>query len=54
MSEPNQLINQMAKAMGVEIDDYILKICIKLLDQGIDPAKLASSIKKVYNETDRF
>lgn len=51
-SNPNDIVVQMAKTLGVQgIDESTLHLCVILLDQGVDPSRLASSIKKINNET---
>lgn len=50
--DANSLIAELAKILGIsEIDEPTLQLCVKLLDQGIDPGKLAESIKKINTET---
>lgn len=44
---------ELAKMLDVkEIDESTLQLCIKLLDQGVDPKVLATSITKIRNETE--
>lgn len=51
-SNPNSLIIELAQLLNItEIDDATLQVCIKLIDQGIDPQQLAAYILKINNET---
>lgn len=51
-SNPNSLIIELAQLLNItEIDDATLQVCIKLIDQGIDPEQLAAYILKINNET---
>lgn len=51
--DANGLVLEMARILGVnEIDESTLQLCIKLLDQGVDPKQLASQIIKIKSETD--
>lgn len=50
-NSPNSLMIDLAKLLNVNIDETTLQLCIKLLDQGVDPLQLADSINKVNNET---
>lgn len=51
-SNPNPLIIELAQLLNItEIDDATLQVCIKLIDQGIDPQQLAVYILKINNET---
>lgn len=48
----NRLLVEVADLLNIkEIDDSTLQVCIKLIDQGIDPQQLASYILKINNET---
>ena len=48
----NSLIIELANLLSIkEIDDTTLQVCIKLIDQGIDPQQLATYILKINNET---
>lgn len=49
---PNDLIVELAALLNItEIDNATLQVCIKLIDQGIDPQQLANYILKINNET---
>lgn len=49
----NAMALELAKMLDVkEIDESTLQLCIKLLDQGVDPKVLATSITKIRNETE--
>lgn len=51
--DANGMVLEMASILGVtEIDESTLQLCIKLLDQGVDPKVLASQILKIKSETD--
>lgn len=48
----NQLIIELAKTLNVsEIDDTTLQLCVKLIDQGVDPKQLAEHIIRIKRET---
>lgn len=48
----NTLITDLARLLNIgEIDDSTLQLCIKLLDEGVDPQVLALSIQKIKSET---
>ena len=48
----NRLYIELADLLNIkEIDDTTLQVCIKLIDQGIDPQQLATYILKINNET---
>lgn len=48
----NTLLVELADLLNIkEIDDTTLQVCIKLIDQGIDPQQLANYILKINNET---
>lgn len=48
----NELVISLSKLLGIEIDDSMLQLCVKLLDQGVDPEVLAKSISNIRNETE--
>lgn len=49
---PNELIAELAKLLDIkEIDEPTLQLCIKLIDEGVDPQALAESILKINKET---
>lgn len=48
----NVLALELARMLDIkDIDDSTLQLCMKLLDQGVDPKLLADSISKIRNET---
>lgn len=47
----NDLVIQLAELLGVgSIDSNTLKLCIKLLDEGVNPEILATSITRMKKE----
>lgn len=50
-SNANDLVINLFKLMEIkEIDEITLQLCIKLLDQNVDPEKLAINIININNE----
>jgi len=50
--DTNTLLAELARILNVtDIDASTLQLCTKLIDQGVDPKKLASAIKNIKNET---
>lgn len=48
----SSLLVELADLLNIkEIDDTTLQVCIKLIDQGIDPQQLATYIMKINDET---
>lgn len=48
----NALVTELAKLLQIaEIDDSTLQLCVKLLDQGVDPEALAHHIVSINKET---
>lgn len=49
----NVMISELARLMNcIELDDAVLKLCIKLLDEGkVDPQQLANQIIAIRKET---
>lgn len=47
------MISELARLMNcIELDDAVLKLCIKLLDEGkVDPQQLANQIIAIRKET---
>lgn len=51
-TDTNKLLAEIARILNVtEIDDSTLQLCVKLMDQGVDPQKLATAIKNIKKET---
>lgn len=47
----NDLVVELAGLLGVRsIDPNTLKLCIKLLDEGVNPEMLATSITRIKKE----
>lgn len=47
----NDLMIELAELLGVKsIDPNTLKLCIKLLDEGVNPEILAKSITRIKKE----
>ena len=43
--DPNVMISELARLMNcIELDDTVLQLCVKLLDEGVDPNQLANQI----------
>lgn len=51
MSDANTQIIELAKIMGVDIDSTTLNLCIRLIDEGVDPQELARCIVQIKRET---
>lgn len=52
-TDSNALVAELARILNVtEIDASTLQLCTKLMDQGVDPRKLASAIKSIKRETE--
>lgn len=50
--DANGLVAELAKLLHIdEIDENALRICIKLIDQGVDPQSLAESIRRIKHES---
>lgn len=50
--DTNALLAELARILNVtEIDDSTLQLCVKLMDQGVDPQRLATAIKNIKKET---
>ncbi|WEJ96411.1 hypothetical protein PSN45_003950 [Yamadazyma tenuis] len=48
----NSMVTELVRLLNVdEVDDVTLQLCIKLLDQGVDPKQLARDILSIKNET---
>ncbi|CCG21875.1 hypothetical protein CORT_0B01560 [Candida orthopsilosis Co 90-125] len=48
---PNEILNDISKLLKVRgIDESTLSLCYKLLDEGVDPRKLAEKIKDIQKE----
>lgn len=51
-NDTNTLLAEIARILNVtDIDDSTLQLCVKLMDQGVDPQKLATAIKNIKKET---
>lgn len=51
-NDSSQQLFSIAKLLDVDvIDKSSLRLCMKLLDEGIDPQRLAHSVKKIKHET---
>lgn len=51
LTTPNDILNDIAKIVNVRgIDASTLTLCYKLLDEGVDPRKLAEKIKDIQKE----
>lgn len=52
VGDTNALVAELARLLNIsEIDDSTLQLCVKLMDQGVDPKKLATAIKNIKKET---
>lgn len=51
MSQPSQFAELAALLNVTEIENSTLQLCAKLLDQGIDPTRLARAIKSIQAQT---
>lgn len=50
--DPNSMIAELARLMNcVQLDETVLQLCIKLLDEGANPQKLAKHILAIKKET---
>ena len=50
--DPNVMISELARLMNcIELDDTVLQLCVKLLDEGVDPNQLANQIIAIKKET---
>lgn len=50
--EANELVVQLARLLHVlEIDEPTIQLCVRLLDQGVNPTELANAIKSINRET---
>ncbi|KAL6450197.1 hypothetical protein SBY92_002130 [Candida maltosa Xu316] len=46
------MVRELARLMNcVELDDTVLQLCMKLLDQGVNPQQLAKQILAIKKET---
>lgn len=45
-------IADLARLLNVNIEESTLQLCIKLIDEGVDPKALSSSIVRILKETD--
>lgn len=51
-SNSNGLVVELARLLKIrEVDETTLQLCIKLLDQGVDPEVLAKHIVSLNSET---
>lgn len=51
MSQDNTLVLDLARLLHVDdINEATLQLCFRLIDQGVDPKKLAESIGKIKKE----
>lgn len=51
LTSPNDILNDLSKLLKVHgIDESTLMLCYKLLDEGVDPRKLAEKIKDIQKE----
>lgn len=50
-SNPTSHISELARLLNVNIDDSTLHLCIKLIDEGVDPKVLSSSLVRILKET---
>lgn len=49
--DPNVMISELARLMNcIELDDTVLQLCVKLLDEGVDPNQLANQIIAIKKE----
>lgn len=52
MSQPSMQFAELAALLNVaSIDSTTLQLCAKLLDQGVDPTRLAQAIKSIRAQT---
>lgn len=49
--DPRTLIVELATLLNVKIDEPTLLLCIKLIDEGVDPKALAQCILNIKKET---
>ena len=50
--DPNSMIAELACLMNcVKLDETVLQLCIKLLDEGANPQQLAKHILAIKKET---
>lgn len=50
MAEPSVHFAELARLLGVALDEPTLRLCLKLLDEGASPQELSHSIARILSE----